>query len=126
MDKNSSITSPLHPAVFVTALALTANILYPLKSLAQTPSAPRSSTSPSSGCLSGYPDGTYRGDRPVTRNEFAAGLNACLNSVNQLLPSNKADLATREDFQNLIDRQIELNRQLLQLDEQLGNPPAQK
>ncbi|MEC4985960.1 MAG: iron uptake porin [Oscillatoria sp. PMC 1068.18] len=30
------------------------------------------------GCLQGYPDGTYRGNRALTRYEFAAGLNACL------------------------------------------------
>lgn len=33
------------------------------------------------GCIVGYPDGTYRGDRPLTRNEFAAGLNACLTQI---------------------------------------------
>ena len=27
-------------------------------------------------CLTGYPDGTFQGDRSITRNEFAAGLNA--------------------------------------------------
>lgn len=29
-------------------------------------------------CLLGYPDGTYRGNRAMTRYEFAANLNACL------------------------------------------------
>jgi Carbohydrate-selective porin, OprB family/S-layer homology domain len=33
------------------------------------------------GCIAGYPDGTYRGNRALTRYEFAAGLNACLNRV---------------------------------------------
>ncbi len=33
------------------------------------------------GCLEGYPDRTYRGNRPLTRYEFAAGLNACLDVV---------------------------------------------
>jgi hypothetical protein len=33
------------------------------------------------GCIVGYPDRTYRGDRPLTRNEFAAGLNACLTQI---------------------------------------------
>ena len=28
------------------------------------------------GCLEGYPDRTYRGNRALTRYEFAAGLNA--------------------------------------------------
>lgn len=32
-------------------------------------------------CLVGYPDGTFRGDRPLSRYEFAAGLNACLSRI---------------------------------------------
>lgn len=32
-------------------------------------------------CLEGYPDRTFRGDRPLTRYEFAAGLNACLDNI---------------------------------------------
>ncbi len=31
------------------------------------------------GCIAGYPDGTYRGNRALTRYEFAAGLNTCLD-----------------------------------------------
>lgn len=30
-------------------------------------------------CLEGYPDGTFRGDRVISRYEFAAGLSACLD-----------------------------------------------
>ena len=37
------------------------------------------------GCLEGYPDRTYRGNRALTRYEFAAGLNACLDVVIQLI-----------------------------------------
>lgn len=125
MSKVSSTASLLNLTASVIVLVLAANALYPLETLAQTPTAPSSATSPS-GCLSGYPDSTYRGARPITRNEFAAGLNACLNQVNQLVPINKADLATREDFQILIERQIELNRQLQQLNERIGDPPTQK
>ena len=33
------------------------------------------------GCISGLPDGTYQGDRPITRNEFAAGLNSCFQQI---------------------------------------------
>lgn len=33
------------------------------------------------GCLRGYPDGLFRGDRPLSRYEFATGLNACLETV---------------------------------------------
>ena len=37
------------------------------------------------GCIAGYPDGTYRGNRALTRYEFAAGLNACLQQIERLL-----------------------------------------
>lgn len=37
------------------------------------------------GCIEGYPDRTYRGNRAITRYEFAAGLNACLNQIQQLI-----------------------------------------
>ncbi len=37
------------------------------------------------GCIVGYPDRTYRGDRALTRNEFAAGLNACLQQLERRL-----------------------------------------
>ncbi|HBY78081.1 MAG TPA: hypothetical protein DEG47_14010 [Cyanobacteria bacterium UBA11148] len=49
------------------------------------------------GCIAGYPDGTYRGNRAMTRYEFAAGLNACLNSIERLIgtaPDNGEDIAT--------------------------------
>ncbi|HAX80078.1 MAG TPA: hypothetical protein DCY88_30640, partial [Cyanobacteria bacterium UBA11372] len=36
------------------------------------------------GCIEGYPDRTYRGNRAMTRYEFAAGLNACLERINDL------------------------------------------
>lgn len=32
-------------------------------------------------CISGYPDRTFRGNRALTRYEFAAGLNACLEQI---------------------------------------------
>jgi len=37
------------------------------------------------GCLLAYPDDTYRGNRALTRYEFAAGLDACLNVVQRLI-----------------------------------------
>jgi hypothetical protein len=37
------------------------------------------------GCIAGYPDGTFRGNRAMTRYEFAAGLNACLERITQLI-----------------------------------------
>jgi len=33
------------------------------------------------GCIAGYPDGTYRGNRTLTRYEFAAALDACVDAI---------------------------------------------
>ncbi len=37
------------------------------------------------GCIVGYPDRTFRGNKPLSRWEFAAGLNACLNVMERLI-----------------------------------------
>ena len=50
------------------------------------------------GCIVGYPDRTYRGNRALTRYEFAAGLNACLDRVNELIAAGTADLVKKEDL----------------------------
>ncbi|TAE58351.1 MAG: S-layer protein [Nostocales cyanobacterium] len=50
------------------------------------------------GCIAGYPNGTYRGNRAMTRYEFAAGLNACLDRVNELIATATADMATKQDL----------------------------
>jgi len=53
------------------------------------------------GCIAGYPDGTYKGNRALTRYEFAAGINACLERINELINASTADLVTREDLAKL-------------------------
>ncbi|AGY57801.1 iron uptake porin [Gloeobacter kilaueensis] len=50
------------------------------------------------GCLEGYPNKTYKGNRPLSRYEFAAGLNACLEKVNELITASTSNLATKEDL----------------------------
>ncbi|EDX86780.1 carbohydrate-selective porin, OprB family [Synechococcus sp. PCC 7335] len=52
------------------------------------------------GCLEGYPDRTFRGNRAMTRYEFAAGLNACLDVVIQLIGGGDIDGVQRlqEEF----------------------------
>lgn len=50
------------------------------------------------GCIVGYPDGTFRGNRALTRYEFAAGLNACLDRVNELIATASSDQLSREDL----------------------------
>lgn len=56
------------------------------------------------GVIAGYPDGTFRGNRAMTRYEFAAGLNAALDRVNELIAAggggvSKEDLATLQKLQ---------------------------
>ena len=51
------------------------------------------------GCIVGYPNQTYRGNRSLSRYEFAAGLNACLNQIERLIASSEAIL--REDIDTL-------------------------
>ncbi|MBD2605249.1 iron uptake porin [Scytonema hofmannii FACHB-248] len=67
------------------------------------------------GCIAGYPNGTYRGNRALTRYEFAAGLNACLDRVNELIATATADLVTKEDLATLQRLQEEFSAELATL-----------
>jgi len=67
------------------------------------------------GCIAGYPNGTYRGNRSMTRYEFAAGLNACLERVNELIASATSDLVTKEDLATLQRLQEEFSAELATL-----------
>ena len=51
------------------------------------------------GCIAGYPDKTYHGNRALTRYEFAAGLNACLDKVQELMAAATADLVKKADLE---------------------------
>lgn len=51
------------------------------------------------GCIVGYPDKTYRGNRAMTRYEFAAGLNACLDKIQELIAAATADFVRKEDLE---------------------------
>ena len=67
------------------------------------------------GCIAGYPDRTYRGNRATTRYEFAAGLNACLDRVNELIAAGTADLVKKEDLAVLQKLQEEFAAELATL-----------
>ncbi|BDA67306.1 major outer membrane protein [Rivularia sp. IAM M-261] len=53
------------------------------------------------GCIAGYPNSTFRGSRAMTRYEFAAGLNACLDRINELIATSTANAVTKEDLATL-------------------------
>ncbi|MEH2312587.1 MAG: iron uptake porin [Nostoc sp.] len=67
------------------------------------------------GCIAGYPNSTYRGNRAMTRYEFAAGLNACLDRVNELIATATADLVTKQDLTTLQRLQEEYSAELATL-----------
>ena len=67
------------------------------------------------GCIAGYPNSTYRGNRAMTRYEFAAGLNACLDRVNELIATATADLVTKQDLATLQRLQEEYSAELATL-----------
>lgn len=66
------------------------------------------------GCIAGYPDGTFRGNRAMTRYEFAAGLNACLDKVTELIKGT-GNLATKEDLASIQKLQEEFAAELATL-----------
>lgn len=71
------------------------------------------------GCIVGYPDRTFRGDRALSRWEFAAGLNACMNVMERLIQENVAVL--REDIDKLKRLMQEFEAELAALGARVDN-----
>jgi len=67
------------------------------------------------GCIAGYPDRTYRGNRAMTRFEFAAGMNACLDRINELIAAGLADKVSKDDLATLQRLQEEFAAELAAL-----------
>ncbi|AKG23793.1 iron uptake porin [Calothrix sp. 336/3] len=67
------------------------------------------------GCIAGYPDGTYRGQRAITRYEFAAGLNNCLERIDQLIKESTQSFVQRQDLETLQKLQSEFAAELTAL-----------
>jgi hypothetical protein len=67
------------------------------------------------GCIAGYPNSNYRGNRALSRYEFAAGVNACLDRINELITTATNDLLTREDLAVLQKLQSEFAPELATL-----------
>ncbi len=71
------------------------------------------------GCIAGFPNQTFRGSQPLSRYEFAAGLNSCLNQIERLIASNESvaseDLATLQRLEQ--DFAVELETLGTRVDE---------
>ncbi len=59
------------------------------------------------GCISGFPNQTYRGSQPLTRYEFAAGLNSCLNQIERLIASQESVGSEELDTINRLTQEFE-------------------
>ncbi|MGL5942367.1 MAG: iron uptake porin [Waterburya sp.] len=59
------------------------------------------------GCIAGFPNQTYRGDQPLTRYEFAAGLNSCLNQIERLIASSQSVSQEDLDTINRLNQEFE-------------------
>jgi len=75
-------------------------------------------------CLVGYPNGTFRGNRSLSRYEFAAGLNACLNQIERLIAAATADFMTREDLENIRKLMEQFEAELIALGTRIDNLEA--
>jgi Carbohydrate-selective porin, OprB family/S-layer homology domain len=73
------------------------------------------------GLIAGYPDGTFRGNRALTRYEFAAALNAALDLLNQQIGANTANFIIREDLEILRRLQTEFEAELTGLRGRIEN-----
>ncbi|MCF2145190.1 iron uptake porin [Desmonostoc muscorum LEGE 12446] len=66
------------------------------------------------GVIAGYTDGTFKGNRALTRYEFAAGLNAALDRLNELIATSTTDLVRREDLDTITKLQEQFSVELAQ------------
>ncbi|OUC15076.1 MAG: hypothetical protein B0A82_08865 [Alkalinema sp. CACIAM 70d] len=64
------------------------------------------------GIIAGYPDKTFHGNRAMSRYEFAAGLNAALDRVNELLQAGLTNKVSRDDLAILQRLQTEFQTEL--------------
>jgi hypothetical protein len=71
------------------------------------------------GCISGFPNQTYRGNQPLSRYEFAAGLNSCLNQIERLIAS--SETVRREDIEILQKLTQEFEAELATLGTRIDN-----
>jgi len=67
------------------------------------------------GCINGFPDNTFRGNRVLTRYEFAAALNGCLDRVNELIATTTNDVASKQDIATIKKLQNDFSPELATL-----------
>jgi hypothetical protein len=83
------------------------------------------------GCIAGFPDQTFRGNQPLSRYEFAAGLNACLNQIERLINSSPTvsveDLAKLQRLNQEFEAELaSLSKRLDEVETRTGSLEAQQ
>lgn len=53
------------------------------------------------GCVGGYPDGTFRGNQPITRFEMASLLSKCMNAMSAKMDMMSENMGAMEDMETL-------------------------
>lgn len=76
------------------------------------------------GYIAGYPNGNFRGNQAMTRFEFAAGLNACMDQISRLVTTATADFVRKEDLEKLQRLQQEFSTELTTLENRVNNLEA--
>ncbi|MBM0742336.1 hypothetical protein JOY44_12015 [Phormidium sp. CLA17] len=108
--------------VTCTVVAIATTTIFSLPSTAIAQSGSVSSDLPSQlDCLIGYPDRTFRGDQALTRYEFAAGMAACLNKLNQQVDLLKINASPQSEFTSILQKQQDLTQEIQRLNERLNN-----
>ncbi|MBW4671049.1 MAG: iron uptake porin [Cyanomargarita calcarea GSE-NOS-MK-12-04C] len=72
------------------------------------------------GCTAGYPNRTYSGNSTISRYEFAAGVNACLLKINQLVANNTDNAVKQEDLILLQRLQNEFQTELQEVEKRVS------
>ncbi len=70
-------------------------------------------------CALAYSDGTFRGNKVINRYQFATGIDACLQKINELIAKKGASIVDEQDLIILQRLQNEFRSELNQLQERI-------
>ncbi len=70
-------------------------------------------------CALGYQDGTFRGNKAIDRYQFATGIDACLQKINELIARKGESIVDEQDLIILQRLQNEFRAELNQLQERI-------
>ncbi len=72
------------------------------------------------GCVAGYPNRSFLGNRSLTRSEFAAALNACLDKINDQITFSISNLAKSEELAVIQKLQTDFESEITSLKQRIN------